>query len=203
MLHAECIKFFEEVISAYWPDYEPDKGGKIVELWKELLLPIDYHTAVLAAKELKLQETTTYSKRPIVGKFREVLNKLINEGRGTITHGNELPEPTVFVMCTTSGAVMAGTYFPVYAKPLNQDHSREYLLECAHQWINGFPEVPNKPYRPGLAKYYGGEWSVYQDWTVKQMDEEREKYQKQNPKPKFKPAAEALGNALQAKKGLK
>jgi hypothetical protein len=189
MMHADCIKFFEEVISAYWPDYEPDKGGKTFGLWKKILSNLDYQTAETAAEELKLSKWV--GKIPDPGKFREIANKLVNRGLGSRTNESGLPEPTVFLICVESGPqVLAGKLEPVNVQGDNSN--QQYVVDCGLAQAERYTNL------------YGGKWEVYQQTNAKDMIAIRTELSKNNPKPKFKPAAEALGTAIQqATKGLK
>lgn len=157
MMHHECVKFFEEVISAYWPDYEPDGNGKVFGLWKRVLLPYSWNIAEQAAEELKLHKFV--GKVPDPGKFREIARRIKgNTSKEETTE--ESNQPTVFVMCVEQGGTtLPGTFFNVHV--LGDANNMDYVVACATAQAARY------------ASLYGGKWDVIQNTTFAEMSQLR------------------------------
>jgi hypothetical protein len=194
MMHHEAEKFMDEVLAELWPDYEPT--GRIANLWKSILVKLDYVVAEKAAEELKLNKFS--GKTPDPGKFREIADKLVKEDSGTRLDGGNLQETDVFIICTEPDAMGAGFIYPVYVPPLGCKVDTDIVVKRAHEYAFGVKDDAGKVVKPGLDKLYGGKWEVYQGCTYPQMTELRRDLQK-----KFPPKHKQKGNLGDLTKVLK
>ncbi len=195
MMHSEAKKFMDEVLAELWPDYEPT--GRIVALWKSVLLKYDYATAEKAAEELKLSKFS--GKTPDPGKFREIANGLLKDNAGNRQDGGQLYETDVFILCTepdNRGGV--GWILPVYIYPLGPEKpATEILCRHAHIIVNGIKDKDGTLVKSGLSHIYGGKYEIYEYACWDEMTHMRRELQKKYPpETRFKNAPENIGAIL-------